>query len=248
MPFWTRKPSKRAKATVVSVSSRVKLCAFDSLTAQQPDHNRLNSPFLRLPGELRNLIYSYAIFPRLDAVTITHETKPEHFGKTVLSLPLFRVSHQIRAEALSYLVANKGLKICGYEAATAFFDCIGSAIKDVRAVVIAQPFVFGQSVQVELVDLFFYFLDQAEGLQYFRSEHGLVGHPVGDDLIGADAILDLNREFVLGREELVYHFGIGVYDPKSPAFGSITGETGRMEDLWWEGGDERPVEGVMYLY
>jgi hypothetical protein len=206
---------------------------------------------LRLPGELRNLIYSYAIFPRLDAITISHETKAEHFGKTVLSLPLFRVSHQIRAETLSYLVANKGLKICGYEAATTFFDCIGPAIKDVKGLVIAQPFVYGQSVQVELVDLFFYFLDQAEGLLYFQSEHGLVGHPVGwkYDQMGTDrAIIDLTKEFVQGREELEFHFGWGSYDSKSPGFGSITGEMGRLEDLVEEGGDEQPVQGVMYLY
>ncbi|KAF2033879.1 hypothetical protein EK21DRAFT_108669 [Setomelanomma holmii] len=230
MPIFTRKIAKLLKRTAT------------------PEQNRINSPFLRLPGEIRNLIYSYGIYSRLEVVTISHETKAQHFGKTVLSLALFRVSHQIRGEALSYLVANKCIKICGIDCANAFFDCIEPALTSIKRLVIAQPSMYMKPVPRELVELFLYFLDQCSKLESLAWEMGMVGFPHDWEVYESweDKLLfDQVITFMENHQQIkVWFWGMGSYDSKTPAFGSITGP-GRLGS---EVARQDKDAGVMYWF
>ncbi|KAH7077409.1 hypothetical protein FB567DRAFT_149296 [Paraphoma chrysanthemicola] len=234
MPFWARKHSNRSK-----------------LPTATPDQNSINSPLLRLPGELRNLIYSYTIYPSLNAVIVSHETQPHQFGKTVLSLPLFRVSHQVRAEALSYLVTNKRLRICGYDAAAAFLECIGPAARNVKALTIAQPFIWDQKVQLEPVDRCIHYLDQASDLAYIRIEHGMVNWPEEPNQnmkFFDQRVTEKWNKFMEDKEHVHFGHGFGSYDSKSPYYGSVTGRAGSMLDVMDPGSKVVFERNVMYLY
>ncbi|KAI2482780.1 hypothetical protein Ptr902_05097 [Pyrenophora tritici-repentis] len=127
----------------------------------------LRGKFLDLPGEIRNQIYSYIIYPDLHSVTIANCAIPEHLAASVLHLPLFRTSHQIRAEALSYLCANIPLRILGVRTANVFFSWAGSAVSDIKSLTIAQVVL---DVRRDNVDKFFEVLDTMHGLVEVRLE------------------------------------------------------------------------------
>ncbi|KAH7073113.1 hypothetical protein BKA63DRAFT_492431 [Paraphoma chrysanthemicola] len=176
---------------------------------------------------------------------------PHHFGKTVLSVALFRVSHQVRAEALSYLVANKRLKICGYDAAAAFLECIGPAARNVKALTIAQPFIWGQKVQLEPVDRCIHSLDQASDLAYIRIEHGIVNWPEEPDpniKLFDREVMERFEKFMEEKEHVKFDYGFGSYDSKSPYYGSVTGRAGSMLDVIDSGSKVEFERNVMYLY
>jgi hypothetical protein len=101
----------------------------------------MNCAFLNLPGEIRNQIYAMTIYPDLTSIVIANCIEPKHLAASVLHLPLFRVSRQIRAECFSYLCATFPLKIFGLSTATLFFSCAGPAVSEIKALVLVQTAV-----------------------------------------------------------------------------------------------------------
>jgi hypothetical protein len=166
----------------------------------------IRGTFLGLPGEIRNQIYAYVIYPELDAITIVNCTKPEHLAASVLHLPLFRASHQIRAEALSYLCATFGIKILGLETANVFFSCAGTAISEIKTLVLVQP-VMGISESNESwerVEKFFAFLGQMRELEAFRLDGVGKMHPIG---MNADYEEFVRRVIGLGERKVEVRVG-----------------------------------------
>jgi hypothetical protein len=228
-----------------------KLQWFNALTCVQPDQNRVNSHFLRLPGEIRNQIYDQILFPRTKVIPISHGRKAHHFGKTVLNHGIFRTSHQIRSEALSFLCATKQLQFCGSDCAIAFLDCIGNAIGDVKHITIAQPVSQNLPMPAEQIDMLFYFFDRATSLQYLKLEVGKLEHPftwekelIGDDWLFLEKMLD----FVKGRDDLKFRWTAGSYDPTAQAHGSIAWRSGGIRELLGEDTEEWVHYGVINLW
>ncbi|KAF2788336.1 hypothetical protein K505DRAFT_378965 [Melanomma pulvis-pyrius CBS 109.77] len=81
--------------------------------------------FSSLPGEIRNNIYHLSLFPRHPSLLAIYYSHPQDIFRTLLRNPLFRVSRQIRAEALSFLAATKDFRLPGVCTATTFFRYIG---------------------------------------------------------------------------------------------------------------------------
>jgi hypothetical protein len=136
-----------------------------ALIHPQPAPNRPISPFLNLPGELRNLIYSYAIYPRLETIPISPKTKTTHFGKTILNPSIFRVSQQVRSEALSFLCVNKKLRFGSLDVATAFLNYIGPVIAEIKHLAIAQAFSNNWPLTEQEISHFFVVLERVTALQ-----------------------------------------------------------------------------------
>ena len=88
------------------------------------------SNLLSLPAELRNKIYTHAIYPSLPSISI-HAHPP-----AVLTPPIFRVSQQTRAEALAILCETKELYISGLTTAVSLFEMLGPATRSLRRVTI----------------------------------------------------------------------------------------------------------------
>lgn len=222
-----------------------------ALTCLQPDQNRTHSAFLQLPGELRNQIYLYILFPRLKNLTISHGRQAHHFAKNVLKPGILRTSHQLRAEALSFLCATKKLNICGSDAAIAFFDCIGDAIGDVKRITLAQPVIQDLPIPAEQIDMLFYFLDRATSLQFLKLEVGKLGLPfawekeaIGEDWLFLEKMLD----FVKERDGLKFRWTAGGYDPAARAYGSLTMRAMGARELLGEDTEEWGDGEVMVLY
>ncbi|KAH7391704.1 hypothetical protein BKA66DRAFT_568119 [Pyrenochaeta sp. MPI-SDFR-AT-0127] len=135
-----------------------------------PRVDRTRSLFLQLPGEIRNQIYSYAIYSELKTVTVANCVKAEQFGASVLNLPIFRICRQIRAEALSYLCATKTIRIFSIHTANAFFDAIGTSISDVKFLTLVQPASMITPGYQKHVDRFFAFMSEATALKLLRIE------------------------------------------------------------------------------
>ncbi|KZM21646.1 hydrolase [Ascochyta rabiei] len=114
----------------------------ETTTAQQQPHGqevrrtgsikfKQSNGFLSLPGEVRNLIYSYAIFPSLETITIFHH------ADTFLTLPVFRVSRQVRQEAVSYLCTEHTVYLSGLNVANDFFSAVGeNGLRSLRHVTV----------------------------------------------------------------------------------------------------------------
>jgi hypothetical protein len=184
----------------------------------QPEQNRLNSRLLQLPGEIRNHIFSYTIFPLLSSLTVAHGTEHRRFVTNILSLGIFRACHQLRHEALSFLAATKRFEILGTDAACAFLDCLGPAIADVKRIAVAQPIVEDAPMSSRQIDTFFYFLGKATSLQYFKLEAGSVGTPLvwTKENVGADWVfLERTLAFVKNKDEIRFHWKAGAYDMRA---------------------------------
>lgn len=110
------------------------------------------------------------MYPELKSITLVNCEKKEHFGGTVLRLPLFRTCHQIRAEAISYLCATKSIKILGINTANAFFQLIGGMIGNIKSMTIVQPASEITPLYRERIDQFFGFMTEAKALRKFRLE------------------------------------------------------------------------------
>ena len=176
------------------------------------EHNTTNAPILRLPGEIRNAIYTLTIYPSLSYLTFVHSN--------LLHLPsIFRVCAQLRAEALSYLCASKELRILGIDVACKIFKSVGNAVRDAKRIVLSQPLaVLGN----EEMNAFFDFLDRAEGLRYLRLEIGMVEWRA--EMGGLDVLfLERVRGFVEEREKkgvgMVFEWCAGAYDSRAGADG-----------------------------
>jgi hypothetical protein len=153
-----------------------KLNSFGLLIRLQPAHNRTNTRLLLLPAEIRLEIYSYIIYPSIKCIKITHGTQKGRVAEKVLSPSIFRASHQLRAEALSYLVSKKPLQICEIEAANSFFRAIGSdVIRDIKNLSIAQVFTKTPLPRSQ-IEQFAHFLGQATSLQHLNLEIGILGN------------------------------------------------------------------------
>lgn len=88
------------------------------------------SRLLFLPGEIRNNIYSFVIYPSLS--TISLHRAPE----AVLSLPVFAICRQMRSEAISKLCSSKSFSLFGLHTANKFFEMVGDGVSDLRLVAI----------------------------------------------------------------------------------------------------------------
>jgi hypothetical protein len=135
---------------------------------------------MELPGEIRNMIYGFAIYPHLDSVNVVNGKLGEHVGSTTLCLGVFRVSRQIRAEAISFLCASKTVRILGVAAANTFFDCVGTAIRNVRSVVLLQMDTDINSASGAIVDRFFRNLEKAAGLKVLKHVRIQGSIPLGE--------------------------------------------------------------------
>ncbi|KAL1641589.1 hypothetical protein SLS61_010030 [Didymella pomorum] len=99
-------------------------------TILQPPVPQTASRLLSLPGEIRNKIYDFAVYPSLH--TISLHRAPE----TVLSLPIFALCRQMRSEAISKLCSSKSFSLSGLRTANSFFEIIGDSVSDLRYVTI----------------------------------------------------------------------------------------------------------------
>ncbi|KAF1914865.1 hypothetical protein BDU57DRAFT_549927 [Ampelomyces quisqualis] len=173
------------------------------------------SRLLQLPGELRNQIYTYVIYPRLDAIIITDMVVQHHYSRKALRLGIFRASHQLRNEALSYLAADKHFKICGIQSAVDFFLALGPAIADLKRVTVAMTHVGFAPLSNRNLDMFTSFLGKAAALRYFKLE---IGRPsfcsrLDDEYLANDFLLvERVWKFVKGREDLEFEWAAGAYD------------------------------------
>lgn len=216
----------------------------------QPDQNRLNSRLLQLPGEIRNLIFSYTIFPLLGSLTIAHGTEHRHFTTNILSLGIFRTCHQLRLEALSFLAATKRFEVLGTDAACAFLDCLGAAIADVKRITVAQPIVQDAPMSSRQIDTFFYFLGNATSLQYFKLELGSVGAPLvwEEEHVGNDWVfLERTLSFVESKPDLRFHWQAGAYDMRARTEIDRFHRTAGIRELFgvWRQSDQK---ALVYLF
>ncbi|KAF2854468.1 hypothetical protein T440DRAFT_234319 [Plenodomus tracheiphilus IPT5] len=135
-----------------------------------PPQTDLGLNFLRLPGEIRNQIYEYAIYPNLTMVQINSTDDAAHLGSNVLSPSIFRASRQVRAEAISNLCANKTFQIFRIKTANVFFDVIGSAISEIKEILLEQNAseIVCTDASKASVAKFFAFMEQASALEFFQ--------------------------------------------------------------------------------
>jgi hypothetical protein len=246
MPLWTRK-LRSQQASPAETMNHVSE-ATESLPAilWPAEHNRINPRILQLPGELRNLIYHFAIYPRLNHIQIMPNRDylqgHKNSQSPVLNLPVFHISHQIRVEALSFLCANKELRILGLDAANAFFEVAGGAISDIKRVVLSQPVCKDFSSDVERLDTFFRLLGNAAALQHFKLVVTMTRLPVGWDkgLRDSDWVfLERLMVFAAGRDDLEFKWATGAYARHTRQRGGGFGGSKRFKELL---GEENEVE------
>ncbi|KAH8731534.1 hypothetical protein GQ44DRAFT_767400 [Phaeosphaeriaceae sp. PMI808] len=217
-----------------------------------PDENMLGSRFLQLPGEIRNIIYAQIVFPELSSLIISFGNirRQRHFAKSVLRHPLFRTSHQVRVETLSYLCATKHLKILGVETAIAFFHCIGGAYRHLKRITLAQLSITGRPLVREQYSLLFYFLDQATELRAFTLEVGRIGFPYQweKEVIGEDwAFLESVRDFVKKRAELKFQWYAGACEPSGRRYGHRVSRNQGISQLFNGKSEENKLDDVILL-
>lgn len=130
---------------------------------------------------------------------------------------------QFRAEAMSFLCANKEVRALGLGAACRFFKDMGGAVLDLKRIVLSQPMGRGEPLQGKVVDEFFGFLDQVKGLRYLKLEIGSVrwiekGEKEEEEEIDV-VFLERVREFVKEKEKdgMVLEWCAGAYDPSAAA-------------------------------
>jgi hypothetical protein len=204
---------------------------------------------LKLPGEIRNEIYAYAIYSKLGSINIAQGLKQRHVRQTVLDLGIFRTSHQIRVEALSYLCATKHLEICGSKAAISFFECVGDVIGEVKRITIAQPIV--HDTPSEQIDKLFHFLDKATSLQYLKLEVGKVGGPYHWDMVilrDDRVLLEKMLEFVKKKEGLEFHWAAGSYDPRAMSNTNFAMRTTGVRTLMGQEKEDLAAEGLVRMW
>jgi hypothetical protein len=116
------KNSKRKKSDHNSTSS--------SIRQHPPIALQPQSIFFCLPGEIRNKIYDYVTCPSLNSITIL-----AHF-KSILAFPVFRISRQIRFEALSLLCSSKSFDLNGLSTANRFFAAVREHVPQLKRLTI----------------------------------------------------------------------------------------------------------------
>ncbi|KAF2831881.1 hypothetical protein CC86DRAFT_365801 [Ophiobolus disseminans] len=238
MSFRPRIKAEYPKALVATPVSRN---AADITKAAS--HNKTNAPILQLPGEIRNIIYRLAIYPDLEFLYIVRATFPFCAQTPILTLPLFDISQQLRAEALSFLCATKEFRILGIETAVPLFDNIGKAACDIKRLVLSLFVSHREAMDTKDIDAFFRILDQATSLRYFELEIGTYMKPYGctREVVRSDwAFLERVSEFLERRPDVEFCWSAGACDPRAVREGS-TNE--RNRDVIALLGEER-MKGV----
>ncbi|KAF2003537.1 hypothetical protein P154DRAFT_520117 [Amniculicola lignicola CBS 123094] len=92
-----------------------------------PPQTSTPSRFCSLPGEIRNLIYHFAIYLENVVLIAVFFANPDDSHKTLLSSPIFQVNHQIRSETIAFLCSSKQFKIYGIQSAVSLFRSIQPA-------------------------------------------------------------------------------------------------------------------------
>lgn len=104
--------------------------ASSSLRQHPPIASQPQSLFFSLPGEIRNKIYDYVTCPSLNSITIL-----AHF-KSILAFPVFRISRQIRFEALSLLCSSKSFDLNGLSAANRFLAAVREHVPQLKRLIV----------------------------------------------------------------------------------------------------------------
>ena len=165
------KRGEKNNAEVSSTSSGTAISPAHSptmATILQPPLPQTVSRLLSLPGEIRNKIYDFAIYPSLHIISL--HRAPE----TVLSLPIFAICRQMRSEAISKLCSSKSFSLSGLRTATVLFEIIGDGVSNLRYVTIRSEANWrcgSEEMAVERVTL----LDHLELMTSLRSLQVIVG-------------------------------------------------------------------------
>jgi hypothetical protein len=101
-----------------------------SIRQHPPIASQPQSLFFSLPGEIRNKVYDYVTCPSLNSITIL-----AHF-KSILAFPVFRISRQIRFEALSLLCSSKLFDMNGLSTANRFFAAVREHVPQLKRLII----------------------------------------------------------------------------------------------------------------
>jgi hypothetical protein len=143
------------------------------------------------------------------------------------------------------------LEVYSINAANVFFDCVGSAIGDVKRLTIAQPVVSGKPLALDEIDTFIYFLHGATSLQFFRLELGHVGHQFERErevIVEDLAFLKKIREFVKERKEVEFWWSAGACDSRAPMYGSVVARSKGIRDYLGDEEEDRNQRSVLYLW
>jgi hypothetical protein len=206
---------------------------------------------MQLPGEIRNIIYSHTLYPCLKSIFIAYGNKKSNFAQTVLNPGLFRVSQQVRAEALSFLCASKHLQFCGIHAANAFLGYVGTSASDVKRITVSQTLSHQKPLSMKQVDKLIRFLDQAAALRVFELEVGSMIHPfeLKEEVIGQDwMFLEKVGAFVKGREGLEFQWSAGSCDSTAPMYGTFVERSMEVRRLFGEEKETPRQKSGMYLW
>ncbi|KAF2463536.1 uncharacterized protein BDR25DRAFT_347172 [Lindgomyces ingoldianus] len=125
--------------------------------------------FLNLPGELRNDIYCFLIYPHHNMLLVVFQTSPRDIFRSLLRSPIFRVNRQIRAEAFSFLCGTKKFRIINAPCAETFLRYIGPVGRMNLANITLMLSVF-VDLNLGQAEGFFRFLREANHLRHFHLE------------------------------------------------------------------------------
>lgn len=193
--LFKRGDKKDAEASKTSAAISPSVAALFQVPLQQKA-----SRLLSLPGEIRNRIYDFAIYPSLSAIPL------HHAPGTVLSLPIFAICRQMRSEAISKLCSSKSFSFSGLRIANAFFEVIGDGLKDLRFVTIYSETDWrsgSEEMAVEKVTL----LDHLELATSLRSLQLVVGDfPLASqDEFQLETALSVGVQFLYAVRSVVDH-------------------------------------------
>ncbi|KAF1967569.1 hypothetical protein BU23DRAFT_573052 [Bimuria novae-zelandiae CBS 107.79] len=105
--------------------------------AKERNPTRFKFPFLKLPSELRELIYHYALEDPDSLVFLTRDLHVFHQSKHIdnkvnLAPQLLQICKQVYAEAAPWIYYNNTFEFRNSQAATGFFDDYPSGAKLIR--------------------------------------------------------------------------------------------------------------------
>ena len=101
-----------------------------SIRQHPPIASQPQSLFFSLPGEIRNKIYDYVTCPSLNSITILVHFKP------ILAFHVFRISRQIRFEALSLLCSSKSFDLNGLSTANRFLAAVREHVPQLKRLIV----------------------------------------------------------------------------------------------------------------
>jgi hypothetical protein len=187
---------------------------LDAINAAE--HNRTKSRILQLPGEVRNIIYSYTIYSALTKISIDRSSPSGEVFQlpftpkiSVLGLSIFYVSRQIRSEALSYLFANKEFVVLGVKLFTDLIGCAGGAVKDLKKLNLMLYLDADNPIPAAQTDDFFHLLEQADSLWYLKLEIGNVGLRASSNFRSKEGnwvFITRMAAFLTARPDIEFHW------------------------------------------